>query len=104
MPKRADLQERIERARRLAREVSDPADRERLEQLAEDYQRQLDEEQAAVKHPEPSETGQPSPTAKDEGDVAASTTETATDNEQPTSERTSSRPRQTKRRWLATAE
>jgi hypothetical protein len=64
--------------------MSDPADRERLQQVADHYQRLLDEEHAASE-----QQGQPiataaEPTVADDNDVAAST-ETATDSEQPTS-------------------
>lgn len=106
MPNVTDLQEQIKRARRLAREVSDPADRERLEQLAEDYQRQLDEQQAASEQQaEPgAATGAPSATAAADGVVTASQPRRPLIPSSPRRQQASSLPRQTRRMWPATAE
>jgi hypothetical protein len=61
------LSEQIERAKRYAAALSDPADRERFEKVAADYQSELDASNPPASAAEPSAT----PEAASSGTIAA---------------------------------
>jgi hypothetical protein len=75
MPDLKFLKERMERARRLAAALTSSDDRDRLQALADGYQRQIDE--ASAQDAGPSADAGPSPDAMPSADAAPTTSEAA---------------------------
>jgi hypothetical protein len=75
------LLEQIERAKRLAAALTNPADRERLERLADDYQKEVDQVAAASGGQQPSSATETTPAATvseaEPSDAVASQSESA---------------------------